>query len=111
MYSKSTINFLLNVEVVQFEIDTSLNIQKFGINYSLEIDEIADFDINLDCLNDISFCENEANCINSVNSTLINIIDQYSEKKVESLSTVLMAKIVMNMGQIKLYQIQIVKKM
>ena len=30
------------------------------------------------------FCENEANCINSVNSTLINIIDQYSEKKVES---------------------------
>ena len=55
MYSKSTINFLLNVEVVQFEIDTSLNIQKFGINYSLEIDEIADFDINLDCLNDISF--------------------------------------------------------
>ena len=55
MYSKSTLSFFLNVEVVQFEIDTSLNIQNFGINYSLEIDEIADFDINLDCLNDISF--------------------------------------------------------
>jgi hypothetical protein len=67
-----------------FEIDTSLDIQNFGINYSLEIDEIADFNINLDFLNDISFCENDANCINSVNSTLINIIYQYSEKKVGS---------------------------
>jgi hypothetical protein len=67
-----------------FESDTSLDIQNFGINYSLEIDEIADFDINLDFLNDISFCENDANCINSVNSTLINIIDQYSKRKVES---------------------------
>jgi hypothetical protein len=46
--------------------------------------EIADFDINLDFLNDISFCENDANCINSVNSTLINIIDQYSENKIKS---------------------------
>ena len=33
-----------------FESDTSLDIQNFGINYSLEIDEIADFDINLDFL-------------------------------------------------------------
>ena len=53
-----------------FEIDTSLDIQNFGINYSLD-DEIADFDINLDFLNDISFCENDANCINAVNSAFI----------------------------------------
>jgi hypothetical protein len=66
-----------------FEIDTSLDIQNFGINYSLD-DEIADFDINLDFLNDISFCENDANRINAVYSALVNIIDQYSEKKVES---------------------------
>ena len=85
MYSKSTINFLLNVEVVQFEIDTSLNIQKFGINYSLEIDEIADFDINLDFLNDISFSENDANCTKLVNSTFIKIIDQFSETNVEAI--------------------------
>ena len=67
-----------------FENDTSLDFQNFGINYNLEIDELANFDINLDFLNDISFCENDANCINAVNSALINIIDQYSEKKVES---------------------------
>ena len=67
-----------------FESDTSLDIQNFGINYCLEIDEIADFHINLDFLNNISFCENDANCINAVNSTLINIIDQFSEKKLES---------------------------
>ena len=42
-----------------FEIDTALDIQNFGINYSLEIDEIADFDINLNFLNGISFCEND----------------------------------------------------
>jgi hypothetical protein len=47
--------------VIRKIANTSLNNQNFGINYSLEIDEIADFDINLDCLNDISFCENEAN--------------------------------------------------
>ena len=42
-----------------FEIDTALDIQNFGINYSLEIDEVADFDINLNFLNGISFCEND----------------------------------------------------
>jgi hypothetical protein len=46
----------------------------FGINYSLEIDEIANFDINLDFLNDISFCENDANCTNLVNSILLDIL-------------------------------------
>ena len=66
-----------------FQIDTSLDIQNCGIL----VDEIADFNINLDFLNDISFCENDANCINSVNSTLIKIIDQYSERKKVKSST------------------------
>ena len=70
-----------------FENDTSFDFQNFGSNnfISLEIDEIANFDINLDFLNDISFCENDANCTNLVNSTFIKIIDQFSETNVEAI--------------------------
>ena len=70
-----------------FENDTSFDFKNFGSNnfISLEIDEIADFDINLDFLNNISFSENDANCTNLVNSTFIKIIDQFSETKVEAI--------------------------
>jgi len=52
-----------------------------------KIDEIADFDNNLDLLNDVSFCENVANCMNLVNSIRLNIISEFSETKVESIYT------------------------
>ena len=45
---------------------------------------MEDIDINLDLLNDVSFCENVTNCTNLVNSI---IIGEFSETKVESIYT------------------------
>jgi hypothetical protein len=64
-----------------FENGTSLDFQNFGINYNLEIDEIANFDINLDFLNDINFCENDANCTNLVTSILLDILIIFLKQK------------------------------
>ena len=64
-----------------FENDTSFDFQNFGRNnfISLEINEIADFDINLDFLNDISFSEHDANCTKLTQPSsklLINFLKQ-----------------------------------
>ena len=64
-----------------FENDTSLDFQNFGINYNLEIDELANFDINLDFLKDFNFCENDANCTNLVNSILLDILIIFLKQK------------------------------
>ena len=64
-----------------FENDTSFDFQNFGSNnfIRLVIDEIADFDINLDFLNNISFSEHDANCTKLTQPSsklLINFLKQ-----------------------------------
>jgi hypothetical protein len=64
-----------------FENDTSFDFQNFGRNnfISLEINEIADFDINLDFLNDINFSEHDANFFMFIYYFFLNFRSFYSK--------------------------------